>query len=177
MEPEGITRPALPPAPVLCQRVTRLQPERSAMRCLLSEDKSLTFSRFLGSFIHPTDQIEFDPTVADSARELRVLQASERRPRELYFASIGYVTQPKADKRKEYFVRAEIVDARLGVKRIHLPGDAVRNYFYFPNRRRSGLEEETLFELLRAAPPVSPADLRLALKVRLIELQTERAPS
>jgi hypothetical protein len=176
MQPAVVKRPALPPAPVVCQRVTRLQADGSAIRCLFSEDKSLTLSRFLGSFINPTDQIEFDPTAADPARELRVRQTSERRPRELYFASIGYVTQPKADKRKEYFLRAEIVDARLGVKRIHLPSDAVRDYFYFPNRRRSGGEEETLFELLRAAPPVSPADLRLALKVRMIELQTERAP-
>src|SRR5947208_10920632 len=101
MQPAMVTRPASPPAPVVCQRVTRLQPDGSAIKCFLSEDKSLTLSRFLGSFIKPTDRIEFDPTVADSARELRVLQASERRPRELYFASIGYVTQPKADKRKE----------------------------------------------------------------------------
>jgi hypothetical protein len=176
MQPAVVTRSALLPAPMVCQRVTRLQADGSAIRCLLSEDKSLTLSRFLGSFINPTDQIEFDPTVADPARELRVLQASERRPRELYFAPIGYVTQPTADKRNEYFVRADIVDARLGVKRIHLRGDAVRDYFYFPNRRRSGGEEQTLFELLRAAPSASPADLRLALKVRTIELQTERAP-
>ena len=176
MQPAVVTRPAPPRAPVVCQRVTRLQADGSAIRCLLSEDKSLTLSRFLGGFIHPTDQIEFDPTAADPARELRVLQTSERRPRELYFASIGYVTQPKADKRNEYFVRAEIVDARLGVKHIHLRSDAVRDYFYFPNRGRSGGEEETLFELLRAAPSASPADLRLALKVRTIELQTERAP-
>src|SRR5437667_12621783 len=99
MQPAVIKRPALPPAPVVCQRVTRLQPDGSAIRCLLSEDKSLTLSRFLGGFINPTDQIEFDPTVADPARELLVLQVSERRPRELYFASIGYVTRPMADKR------------------------------------------------------------------------------
>src|SRR5579864_3003766 len=154
MHPAAVATPALPPALVVCQRVTRLQPDGSTIRCLLSGGKSLTLSRFLGSFIKPTDEIEFDPTVADPAHELRVLQASERRPRELYFASIGYVTQPKADKRGEYFVRAEIVNARLGVKRIHLPCDAVRDYFYFANRRRPGSEEETLFELLRAAPPV-----------------------
>lgn len=175
MQPTVVTRPALPPAPVVCQRVTRLQPEGSAIRCLLSGDKSLTLPRFLSGFIHPTDQIEFDPTVVDAARELRVLQASERRPRELYFASIGYVTQPKTDKRNDYFVLAEIADARLGVKRIHLPSDAVRDYFYFPNRRRPGSEEETLFALLRAAPSASRADLRLAFKVRMIELQAERA--
>ena len=142
MQPAVVTRPALPPAPVVCQRVTRLQADGSAIRCLLSEDKSLTLSNFLASFIKPTDQIEFDPTVADPARELRVLQASEGRPRELYFASIGYVTQPKADKRKEYFVRAEIVDPRLGVKRIHLPSEAVRDYFYFANRRHVGSEPQ-----------------------------------
>src|SRR5438105_5024098 len=163
MQPAVVTRPALPPAPVVCQRVTRLQADGSAIRCLLSEDKSLTLSRF-GSFINPTDQIEFDPTAADPARELRVLQVSEGRPGELYFASIGYVTQPKADKRNEYFVHAEVVDARLGVKRIHLPSDAVRDYFYFPNRRRRGIEEETLFDLLRTTPSASPTALRLARK-------------
>src|SRR5438874_2673447 len=163
MQSAVIARPALPPAPVVCHRVTRLQPDGSATRCLLPEDRSLTLSHFLASFIKPTDQIEFDPTAADPARELRVLQVSERGPREQYFASIGYVTQPKADKRNEYFVRAEIVDARLGVKRIHLPSDAVRDYFYFANRRRSGSEEETLFDLLRTAPSASPTDLRLAL--------------
>jgi hypothetical protein len=175
MQPVVIARPALPPAPVVCQRVTRLQPDGSAIRCLLPEDRSLTLSHFLANFIKPTDQIEFDPTVADPVRELRVLQASERRPRELYFASIGYVTQPKADKRNQYFVRAEVVAARLGVKRIHLPSEAVRDYFYFANRRRPGSEEETLFDLLRTAPSASPTDLRLALKVRMIELQTEGA--
>jgi hypothetical protein len=175
MQPAVVKRPALPPAPVVCQRVTRLQADGSAIRCLFSEDKSLTLSRFLGSFIKRTDQIEFDPTVADPARELRVLQASERGPRELYFASIGYVTQPKADKRNQYFVRAEVVDARLGVKRIHLPSDAVRDYFYFANRRRRGIEEETLFDLLRTTPSASPTDLGLALKVRRIEFETECA--
>src|SRR6516165_659052 len=162
MPPAVVTRQALPPAPVVRQCVNSLQPQGSAIRCLLSDDKSLSLSRFLAAFIRPTDQIEFDPTVVDAARELRVLQASERRPRELYFASIGYVTQPKTDKRNDYFVLAEIADARLGVKRIHLPSDAVRDYFYFPNRRRPGSEEETLFQLLRSAPSASHADLRLA---------------
>src|SRR5580700_4507123 len=168
------TRQALPPAPVVCQRVTRLQPDGPAIRCLFSDDRSLPLSRFLASFINPADQIEFDPTAAEPAGEFRLLQASGRQ-QEIYFASIGYVTQPKADKRNEYFVRAEISGGRLGVKRIHLPNDAVRDYFYFSNRRRPGCEEETLFDLLRTPPSASPTDLRLALKVRMLELQTESA--
>ena len=169
------TRQALPPAPVVCQRVTRLQPDGPAIRCLFSDDRSLPLSRFLASFINPADQIEFDPTAAEPAGEFRLLQASGRRQQEIYFASIGYVTQPKADRCNEYFVGAEIAGGRLGVKRIHLSNDAVRDYFYFSNRRRPGCEEETLFDLLRTPPSASPTDLRLALKVRMLELQNESA--
>ena len=62
------------------------------------------------------------------------------------------------------FLRAEISGGRLGVKRIYLPNDAVRDYFYFSNRRHPGCEEETLFDLLRTPPSASPTDLRLALE-------------
>ena len=176
MQPTAATRPALPPAAVVCQRVTRMQPDGSAIKCLFLDGNSLTLSRFLAGFIHPPDQLEFDPTATDPAREQRVLQASGRRTRELYLASIGYVTQPKSDKRSDYFLRAEIAGPRLGVNHIHLPSEAVRDYFYFSNRRRPGCENETLFDLLRTPPSASPADLRLALKVRTLELQTEGVP-
>ena len=177
MPPALATRQVLPPAPVVCQRVTRLQSDDSGIRCLFQDGNSLRLSRFLASSISPADQIEFDPTAVDPARELRLLQSSGRRPRELYFASVGYVTQPKTDKRNNYFVRAEIADPRLGVKQIYLPSQSVRDYFYFANRRCPGCEDQTLFELLRTSASASPTDLRLALKVRMLELQTERAQS
>jgi len=176
MQRAVVARPALPAAPVVCQRVIRLQPDGSAIRCLLSNDYSLTLPRFLAGFIGPADQIEFDPTAADPARELRMLHGRGRWPRDLYLAPIGYVTRPKADKRNDHFLRAEISAGRLGVKYIHLPSEAVRDHFYFSNRQRSGCQDETLFDLLRTAPAASPADLRLALKVRMLELQTEHAP-
>src|ERR1035438_887739 len=152
MPPAVSTRQALPPTPVVCQRVARLQPDGPAITCLFSEGNSQKLARFLANFINPADQIEFDPTAKDPAREFRVLQASGRRHQELYFASIGYVTQPKADTRNGYCVRAEVAGGRLGVKRIPLPSDAVRDYFYFSNRRCPGCEEQTLFDLLRTSP-------------------------
>jgi hypothetical protein len=115
MPPALPTRQALPPTPVVCQRVARLQPDGPAIMCLFSEGNSLKLSRFLASFINPADQIEFDPTAEDPAREFRLLQASGRRPRELDFASIGYVTQPKADTHNGYFVRAEVAGGRLSI--------------------------------------------------------------
>jgi hypothetical protein len=176
MQPSVATQQASAPPSVVSQRVAQLRPDGSAVRCVLSDERSLTLSRFLASFIRPSDQLEFDPTAPDPMRELRVVQNTPRRPRELYFVPIGYVTQPKPDKRDEYFVRGEVIDGRLGIRHLYLPNQAVRDYFYFGNRRRAGCEEQTLYDLLRTTPTATPADLRLALKVRLLELQTDAAP-
>jgi hypothetical protein len=158
------------------QRVAGLQPDGSAIKCLFSDGASLTISRFLSGFVHPSDEIEFDPTAVDPNRELRVVQNTSRRPREIYCAPIDYATQPKPDKRGEYFVRAAVTGSRLGVRYVHVPNAAVRDYFYFSNRRRPGCEEQTLYDLLRTVPSAGPVDLRLSLKVRLLELQTNAAP-
>src|SRR5689334_14864013 len=115
MQPTVATAQPSASAPYVCQRVAKLQPNGSAIECLFSDGSSLPLSRFLGSFIRPSDQIEFDPAAVDPVRELRVVQNTSRRSREIYFAPIGYVTQPKPDKRNEYFVRAAITAGRLGV--------------------------------------------------------------
>lgn len=176
MQPTVATPQASAPAPSVCQRVAKLQPNGSAVECLFSDGKSLALSRFLGSFIRSSDQIEFDPTAVHPVRELRVVQDTSHRPRELYCAPIGYVTQPKPDKRGEYFVRTAVTGSRLGVRHIHLPNAGVRDYFYFSNRKRPGCEDQTLYDLLRTVPSAGLLDLRLALKVRLLELQTDAAP-
>ena len=173
--PAVVTRPAPALAPLVHQRVAKLQPDGLAIKCLFSDETSLTISHFLAGFIHLSDQIEFDPMAVDPNRELRVLQNTSRRPRELYFVPIGYVTMPKPDTRNEYFVRAAVTASRLGVKHVYLPNEAVRDYFYFSNRRRPGCEEQTLYDVLRTVPSAAPVDLRLALKVRLLELQTHAA--
>ena len=49
------------------------------------------------------------------AEYLAVQNALLRKARHLYFGRIGYVTQPKPDRRGEPFVRAEVLDSRLGV--------------------------------------------------------------
>jgi hypothetical protein len=169
------TGPAPVSAALACQRITKLQPDGSGIKCLLSDGATLTISRFLAGFVHLSDEIEFDPTAADPNRELRIVQNTSRRPRELFCAPIGYVTQPRPDKRDEYFLRAAVSGSRLGVRHVHLSSAAVRDYFYFSNRRSPGCQEQTLYDLLRTVPSAGPGDLRLALKVRLLELQTEAA--
>ena len=161
-----------PLANLVRRRVTRVETETSAVICSFSDRGSLKLSRFVGLFVHAGDEIEFDPTAPLPLKECRLVQQRPQRSKELYFGSIGYAAQPKADKRADYFVRAEVPESRLGLKQIHLRNEAVRDYFYFANRRRSGCEEETLYDLLGTAHSASPTDLRLAWKVRLLELET-----
>ena len=85
------------------------------------------------------------------------------------------MTQPKPDKRGEYFVRAAVTGSRLSIGHVHPSNAAVRDYFYFSNRSRPGCDQQTLYDLLRTVPSAGPVDLRLALKVRRLELQTDAA--
>jgi hypothetical protein len=140
--------------------------------CSFSGHDSLALSRFIVGFVRPGDEIEFDSTEPDPRKEFRLLQGRAGAPKEVYIVSVGYAAQPKADKRGEYFVRTDVPESRLGVKQIHLRNEAVRDYFYVPNRRRSGCEEETLYDLLRVTHSAPLIDLRLAWKLRLLELET-----
>src|SRR5580704_2733981 len=101
MQPSVAARQASAPPPVVSQRVAQMRPDGAAVRCVFSDERSLTLSRFLARFIRPSDQLEFAPTAADPIREIRVVQSTTRRPKELYFIPIAYVTQPKPDKRGE----------------------------------------------------------------------------
>jgi hypothetical protein len=89
--------------------------------------------------------------------------------------SIGYATQPKDDKRKELFVMAETIESRLGIRAIHIPCPVLRDYFYVADRQRDWNKQPTLYEVLRVASTAGPAELRLAFKIRQIELQKQTA--
>jgi hypothetical protein len=103
--------------------------------CSFSDQDSLQLSRFIGGFIHAGDEIDLDPTTPLPLKECRVVQQRPHRSKELYFGAIGYVAQPKTDKRGEYFLRADVSESRLGVRQILVRTEAVREYFYFANRR------------------------------------------
>ncbi|HLH29779.1 MAG TPA: hypothetical protein VKY31_01160 [Terriglobia bacterium] len=164
--------PFSPRTGVARRRVSRIEADTLSATCWFSIQDSLSLSRFIGGFVRAGDEIEFHPTAPLPLKECRLIQQRAQRHKELYFGSIGYAAQPKADKRGEYYVRAEVPESRLGPTQIHLRNEAVRDYFYFANRRRPGCEEETLYDLLGTAHSASPTDLRLAWKVRSLELET-----
>src|SRR5437763_1756094 len=159
--------------------------------CLSSPHKKLSdnwrshaictpFSNFVASFIRAGDELLFplghEATVAGTQIYIRKTHPEERRW-DVFQAEIGYATQPRKDKRNNLVVSAEVPDSRLGISAINLPCEALRDYFYVGNRRRGWHRQSSFYELLRVNPKVSPAELRLAFKLRTLELGTARAPA
>jgi len=128
----------------------------------------------LAPHLIPGDEIELP--LGSSLVEIYVRKASApRRFRELYYMSIGYVTQPKEDKRKELFVVAETRGSHLGIRTVHLPCHILRDYFYVAHRHRDWGSQPTLYEVLGTTSNAGPAELRLSFKIRQIEMQKQAA--
>jgi hypothetical protein len=73
---------------------------------------------------------------------------------------------PKQDKRKEYFVSAEVQPGSLGIRAIYLPCDVLREHFYHLPRNNDEADGTRLYEVLRIPTSASPSELRVAFKLR-----------
>jgi hypothetical protein len=167
--------------PNVCQRkVVKTNPTGAKTECLFPDGTSILVSNFLASFIRAGDELLFplgnEAPAAGAQIYIRKTHPEERRW-DVFQAAIGYATQPRKDKRNNLFVSAEVPDSRLGISAINVPCEALRDYFYVGNRRRGWDRQSSFYELLRVNPKVSPAELRLAFKLRTLELGTARAPA
>src|SRR6516162_5518173 len=163
------------PATVLKGEVARLEPAGSGAACILRDGGRILVSNFLTAHIRPGDQIAV-PLVLDTpeARTEIYLRKSSAR-HDLYQTFIGYAAQPRSDKRDQLYVRAEVPQGRLGISALHLPCEVLRNYFYVADRRLPWEKQKTFYDILRSSSSASLAELRLAFKLRELELGAEDA--
>jgi hypothetical protein len=125
---------------------------------------SILLPNFLGILIQSGDEISF-PLPTDSTEtgsEIYVYKSSfSGQSRDLYQAPISYAGEPKADKQDRLYVRAEISKGGLDVCSIHLPCEAIRDYFYVSSRRQGWERQTSLYDVLRIASTASIAELRV----------------
>ena len=167
------------PATVYRERVAQVRQQANGAECLLTNGTKLTLSPFLAGQVTPADDISF-PVLANSltaATEIYVTRNSASGSRrDVYQAPIGYVTQSKKDKRDEFFVAAEVQHGNLGLSSVLIPCKVLRQYFYRIQRKEQAADRRTLYQILRISSGASPAKLRVAFKLRQLELQEEHAP-
>jgi hypothetical protein len=167
--------------PNVCQRkVVKTNPKGTKTECLFADGISIVLSNFLASFIRAGDELLFplEHEAADAGTQIyiRKIHPEERRW-DVFQTEIGYATQPRKDKRNNLFVSAEVPNSQLGISVINPRCEALRDYFYVANRGRGWDRQSSFYELLRVNPKVSPAELRLAFKLRTLELRTTHAPT
>lgn len=147
------------------------------MECVFSDGSSILLSTFLASFIRQGVEVRFPLALgsASSGAEIHIANTKSQGAPDIYQASIGYAAQPKKDKRGNLFVSAQVLNQRLGISAIHIRCETLRDYFYATSRRRVWNQQATFYELLRTSPTASPAELRVAFKLRTLELRAARS--
>ncbi len=99
---------------------------------MLANRAKILLRPFIAGYIGVGDEVAFPvPTTNTIRAEILITKNSGSGPnRYLYHAPIGYVSQPKQDKRNQYFVSAEVHRGSLGIGTIFLPCEVLREYFY-----------------------------------------------
>ena len=171
--------PISPACQVCRERVASLQRKADHAECLLANGSKLRISRFLAAHISNGDEIAFPlfPAPVNRGTELYVTKNSHSgHSHDLYQAPIGNATQPQRNKRDQLFVAAEVGEGSLGISSVFLRCEVLRDYFYRIPRGGGASDQHTLYDVLRVPAGASPAELRIAYKLRALELHSAGAP-
>jgi hypothetical protein len=164
------------PVPILRERVASIARERNPAVCALANRGKILVSRIVAGHIGVGDEITFPMPAADTAGpEIYVTKAHSGIDRCLYQAPVGYVTQPKSDKRQQHFVSAQVEHGHLGISAILLPCETLREYFYRLPQADTQAKGHNLYEILGVSSSAAPAEIRLAFKLRHLELTSTGA--
>ena len=167
--------------PEICRRlVLRTQPRGAKAECVFTDGTSILLSNFMASFIRPGDEVRF-PLAFEAARvgaEINIRNTKRIAGRqEIFQTTIGYATQPRKDKRGNLYVLSEVVSPVLGVSAIHLRCETLRDYFYVGDRNCAFDRQPSFYELLQSSLKASVTELRLAFRLRSLELRAASKPS
>ena len=178
MQPALMARAAyIPPGSVCKGRIVGVIRQHEAINCILADRARVLLPLFVASHIAIGDEITFPVPGGEAVGpEVYIAKApSSGTRRSLYVAPMGYVTQPKLDKRDQSFVSAQVRSGSLGISSVFLPCETVREYFYGVGDSKNGSVSASLYQTLHIGTSASPAEIRVAFKLRSLELNTIEA--
>jgi len=161
--------------PICRECVVSVHRQEDHATCILANGTNVLVSPLLARHLSIGDEITF-PISSGAKAGVKIYitksSVSSGLNRCLYQAPIGYVTQPKPDKRTQHFVSAEIQKKGLGISAILLPCKTLREYFYRLPRDAAKESETTFYKILRIPPSAYPAELRVGYRLRTLKLAT-----
>jgi hypothetical protein len=128
-------------------------------------DADLGLPRFLVRFLRPGDKLT---RLAQGHTEVLVERRANRgQTIQLLYATIGYASLPKEREGQSGFVVRADLPHSSAPKNLLLSGEDIQRYFYL---RDGDANRPTLYDLLQVSDSASLANLRLAWRVRSLEL-------
>lgn len=152
-------------------RVIVVRHDAGKIICTCSSGAIVALSRLLGSHVRAGDEIA---VTAGAMPEILIRKPALRRA-DLYHAHVGYAAQPKPDRRGEMFVRLQIAAGQLGMSAIHIPCHGIRDYFFVADREKPWGGQISFYRLLHVPQTVPFGELRLAYRIRRMELRQAKA--
>jgi hypothetical protein len=168
-----VTAPTKPAVQMLA-RVLELKHQDSALVCATADGREVTLTRLVGSNVRIGDEVAVADSSTSTATEIYVRKPSIRGA-DVYQVKAGYAALPKQDKREELFVRVQVPNGQFGMGAIHIPCPVIRDYFFSVDRNAAWAKQPTFYYLLRLPKDVTFKELRLAYRLRRLEMQKENA--
>src|SRR6185437_14873823 len=140
--------------------VLKTMPNGPRTECVFVDSTSIVVASLFAVFVRPQDEVFFPLEVQQGGLSTQIRlhpSAGGQRP-DILHSEIGYVSKPSEDGKGNMFVKAEIRRPCLGISTIHIPCEAVRDYFFLANRHRNWERQKSLYELLRVDPKALPAE-------------------
>jgi hypothetical protein len=167
------TAPAKPVTHMLA-RVLEVKAKDSRLVCATADGGEVALTRFVGSNVRTGDEVAVTDSSPTTATEIYIRKPSTRGA-DIYQVKAGYAALPKQDKREESFVRVQVPNGQFGICAIHIPCAVIRDYFFSVNRNVAWAKQPTFYYLLRLPKDVTFKELRLAYRLRRLEMQKENA--
>ncbi len=157
----------------LCGRIDTLVRQQKAISCVFENRSKVLLPLLFANHIAVGDEITLPIPPGNAAgAEIMVKGASPGARRSIYLVPIEHATQPKLDKRDQSFVPAQVRNGNLGISSVFLPCETVREYFYGLGDSKNGSVPATLYRTLLIGTSASLAEMRVAFKLRSLELKT-----
>ena len=158
----------------LCGRIDTLVRQEKAICCALENRSKVLLPLLFANHIAVGDEITLPipPGNAAGAEIMLMKGASPGARRCIYLVPIEHATQPKLDNRDQSFVSGQVRSGSMGISSVFLPCEIVREYFYGVGDSKNGSVSASLYQTLRIGTSASPAEIRVAFKLRSLELRT-----
>ncbi len=147
-------------------------PNGEGLRCELRDGRAIAFGPEWRGQISVADRLYVaqDVTVADRLTPLHLERGGRLNLAQI---PITAAAPPKRDRHGRGFVMLDATAAQHGISKVLVTAAQIRDYFFAPDRSVSWAEQPSWFEILEVRKNGTPAEIRLAYRVRMLELKTK----